>query len=262
MRLVERPYDYDWVHTDPRVDDLWQQIAPMPRRPASSGAASGAEQRHAGRGGDARVPVRDAGMGGGRGRRRPDARAGARRGGRGIHRRLPRAAPARPDLDPATYLQAECCSDGAACGPGDEPAPGGELVPVLVLGSPAGRSCGFTGPPTAEAAAALVDAAIGAAEANGCRAVLAPWCVERGSGALLRSRPAGPAQRQAAARHRPARVVRGLAAGLPGRFACGGRGRRGRPGPPGTGWRGRRTSGPPTGPRPASWRPSWPPARH
>lgn len=26
VELVERPYDYDWVHTDPRVDDLWQQM--------------------------------------------------------------------------------------------------------------------------------------------------------------------------------------------------------------------------------------------
>lgn len=26
VTLVERPYDYDWVHTDPRVDELWREL--------------------------------------------------------------------------------------------------------------------------------------------------------------------------------------------------------------------------------------------
>lgn len=97
------------------------------------------------------------------------------------------ASPTRADLDPTTYLQADCCSDGNECAPGAGPATGDDLAPVLVLGSPSGRVTEFTGPHTTEAADALVDAAVAAAEAHGCRAVLAPWCVESDSGALLRA---------------------------------------------------------------------------
>jgi hypothetical protein len=96
------------------------------------------------------------------------------------------ASPVRADLDPATYLQVDCCSDGSECGPGDAPATVDDLTPVLVLGSPSGRLTDFTGPHTGQAADALVDAAVDAAGANGCRAVLAPWCTESDSGALLR----------------------------------------------------------------------------
>jgi hypothetical protein len=88
-------------------------------------------------------------------------------------------APLRADLDPATYLDAACCVDGAAC----DPAPVGDHLPVLVLGSPAGHLTEVSGP----AVEAVVDTAVGRAMATGCRAVLAPWCVDRGSGAQLKA---------------------------------------------------------------------------
>lgn len=91
----------------------------------------------------------------------------------------------RPELDPATYLDAPCCADGDACGP-DAADPGGHH-PVLVLGSPAARRTEVAGEPAGPHIDALVDAACRRAADLGCRTLLAPWCVDQGSGSALRA---------------------------------------------------------------------------
>jgi hypothetical protein len=93
----------------------------------------------------------------------------------------------RADLDPATFLRSDCCADGAACAPGADPSPDRELWPALVLGRPGARWTEPGGPPVRSAVEALVDVALEVGAQLGCRSLLAPWCVDRGAGALLHS---------------------------------------------------------------------------
>jgi hypothetical protein len=90
--------------------------------------------------------------------------------------------PYRPDLDPATYLRSRCCPGDGACAPGGAP-----LLPVLVVGSPAARRSEAHGRVGRAGMDELVERAVAQAAATGCRAVLAPWCAQRGSGGRLRA---------------------------------------------------------------------------
>jgi hypothetical protein len=96
--------------------------------------------------------------------------------------RIERSAEA--DLDPGTYRDADCCAGGAACEPGAGAADQ-ERWPALVLGRPAVRWTEPGGPPSRSAVEVLVDEAVATAERLGCRSLVAPWCVDRGTGSLL-----------------------------------------------------------------------------